>query len=153
VQRGSIKPLALDLGVQEQGNDQTIETQNFAENKDKHHADKDSGLLHVGPDTAITDHANAVSGGKTRQADGETAPEMQETSKQSVFVRALCWGRQVFGDEDGNDEGVNGDDTRHDHGDQALHNEIWSKGTNTSNTDAGLGRAVGSTDACKAISG
>jgi hypothetical protein len=71
--------------------------------------------------------------------------------------------RQVLGDQDRNDERVDGNDTGHDDGDQALemldedgscrtrlgtwgdaylHDQVWPEGTDTSDADARLGRAV-----------
>lgn len=73
---------------------------------------------------------------------------------------------QVLGNEDRDDERVDGQDTRHDDGDKALvtgsvclpfrvsgsssshlHDNLGLKGTGTGDTDARLGRAVCSTDA------
>lgn len=71
--------------------------------------------------------------------------------EQAVFASSSR-GRQVLGDEDGDDEGVDGNDTGHDNGDQTLratldgasarafgatrlHDEVRSERSHTSDTD------------------
>ena len=54
----------------------------------------------------------------------------------------------VAGDQDGDDERVNGDDAGHDDGDQALHDQVGPEGADACDPDPGLGRAVRGADAC-----
>jgi hypothetical protein len=62
---------------------------------------------------------------------------LHETSEQAVVG---AWGRtHVTSDQDGDDQGVDGDDTRHDDGDERLHDQVGSEGTDTSDTDTRLG--------------
>lgn len=51
------------LGVQVNGDNQTVETQYLGEDEDQDHADEESGLLSGSPDTGIADDANGESGG------------------------------------------------------------------------------------------
>jgi len=56
---------------------------------------------------------------------------------------------KVFGDEDGDDERIYGNNTRHDHGDQTLHDQIGSECTYTGNTNTGFSRSIGSAEGSK----
>ena len=61
---------------------------------------------------------------------------MHETTEQAVVGSR---GRaHITGDKDGDNEGVDGTDTRHDDRDERLHDEVGSEGTDTSNTDSRL---------------
>lgn len=93
-----------------------VKTQDFTKNQDQDHADENAALVHVRPHTLITHYTDAVSSRKTSQADGETTCEMHEATEQAVGSLGI----EVLGDEDGYDEGVDGDDTGHDNGDEAL---------------------------------
>lgn len=50
------------LGIHEQGNDQTVETKDFGENKNQDHADEESGLLGCAADTCVTDDTDCEAG-------------------------------------------------------------------------------------------
>jgi hypothetical protein len=55
-----------------------VETQDFTENENQDHADKDPRLFHVCSDTRIANNSNAVSGRQTRHANCNTAAQMEE---------------------------------------------------------------------------
>lgn len=59
--------------VQVDGDDQTVQTQDFGENEDQNHTDKQSGLLGGTADTGVTDDADGETGGQTREADSKTS--------------------------------------------------------------------------------
>jgi len=76
---------------------------------------------------------------------------MHETVEQAVIL--IWWWAHISCDENGDDEGIHGDDTGHDDGDERLqpksalrvsltanftdlHNQVWSKQTNACYTDA-----------------
>lgn len=59
--------------VQVDGDDQTVQTQDFGENEDQNHTDKQSGLLGGTTDTGVTDNADGETGGQTREADRKTS--------------------------------------------------------------------------------
>ena len=67
---------------------------------------------------SVSNNANGVACSQTGQADRQTSTHVHETSKQRVLL--LRRGLDVAGDEDGYDEGVDGQDTGHDNGDQGL---------------------------------
>lgn len=54
----------------------------------------------------------------------------------------------VAGDQDGDDEGVDGDDAGHNDGNQTLHDQVRPEGADARDPDARLGRAVRRADAC-----
>lgn len=57
-----------------------IETQDFSENKDKNHADKDARLFHEGSNASITHNPDTVAGGETSHPDGDTTAKMHEAT-------------------------------------------------------------------------
>lgn len=85
-------------------------TQDFGENENKNHSDEEPGLLGSTTDTSITDNTDGKASSKTSKTDRETGTELDETSeeRQALF--------KVVGDEDRNDETVNGNDTSHNDG-------------------------------------
>jgi len=61
---------------------------------------------------------------------------VHEASEQAVVG---AWGRtHIASNQDGDNEGVDGNDTRHDDGDERLHDQVGSKCTDTSDTDTRL---------------
>lgn len=57
-----------------------VKTQDFSENKNENHADKDAGLLHVCPDAGIANNANAVAGSEARQSNSQAAGKVHKTT-------------------------------------------------------------------------
>lgn len=86
-------------------------TQDFGENENKNHADEESGLLSSSTDTSITDNTNCETSSETSKTDGETSTELDEASVESVVV--LC---KSIGNQYGDDETVDTDDTSHNDG-------------------------------------
>ena len=121
------------LGVHEKRNNEAIETchvrrqclglclgrqcaltQNFSKNEDENHADKKTGLLGGSSDASIADDANGEASSETGKADGETSAELDEASVQGQLLL------EAVGDEDGNNEAVDTNDTSHDD-----RNNVW----------------------------
>lgn len=96
--------------------DSPIETQDLSKDEDQDHADEDAALGHVGTHALVTYDTDAVTGRETCHANRYTASEMHKATEQAV-VRFRV---EILGDQDGDDEGVDSDDTRHDDGDEAL---------------------------------
>lgn len=63
---------------------------------------------------------------------------MQQCHEEGVFRRRL----EVRDDEDGHDQPVDGDDTGHDHGDDALHDELGLVHAHGRDGRPGLGGAI-----------
>jgi hypothetical protein len=60
---------SLRGGVENQRNNESVKAQDFAENQNEHHADEDSGLLHVRSNAAVANYADAVPSSQTSHAD------------------------------------------------------------------------------------
>lgn len=89
-------------------------TKDFSENENKNHSNEESRLLGGTTDTSVTDDTNGETGGKTSKTDGETSTKLNEASEQRLVLA------EVVGDQDGNDETVDGNDTSHNDGDNVL---------------------------------
>ena len=83
-------------------------TQYFGENENQNHSDEESRLLSGTAHTGITDDTNGESRRKTRKTDGQTRTQLNEVGEESSVLT------EVVGDEHGDDEAVNGNDTSHD---------------------------------------
>jgi hypothetical protein len=103
--------LSASLGVHEQGNNETVKTQDFGENENQNHSDEQPGLLGSSAHTSITDNSDGKASSHTRETDGETSTELDEVG---VERRVLL---EAVGDQDGHDETVDTNDTSHDDGD------------------------------------
>lgn len=60
--------------------DVPVETEDFAENENQHHADKDAALLHESAHALVADDADGVAGGQAGEADGETGSQVHEAA-------------------------------------------------------------------------
>lgn len=67
---------------------------------------------------------------------------MDEALVQCVLLRLL----QRTGNQDSDDQTVDGNDTRHDDGDDGLHDQLGSHHRHGGNTGTGLGRSIGSSE-------
>jgi hypothetical protein len=106
--------LAGSLGVHEQGNDETVQTQDFGENKNQNHSDEQPGLLGSSSHTSVTDNSDGKTSSHTRETDGQASTELDEVG---VERRVLL---ETVGDQDGHDETVDTNDTSHDDGDNVY---------------------------------
>lgn len=87
-----------------------LHTQDFSENENQNHSDEETGLLSSSSHTGITDNTNGKAGSKTSETDRETSTELDETSVQRKILS------QAIGDEDGDDQAVDTNDTSHNDG-------------------------------------
>jgi hypothetical protein len=60
--------------------------------------------------TSVTDNTDGETSGHTRQTDGETSTELDEVGEERRLLL------QTVGDEDGHNETVDTNNTRHDDG-------------------------------------
>ena len=100
------------------------------------------GLLASTTDTGVTDNANSVAGGEATDSDGEAGTEIDEGFEQGVF------GLHAVGDEDGDDEAVDGNDTGHDNRNHGLHHQLRVHDGHVGDPDARLGGTVASAEGC-----
>jgi len=132
--------LDVGLGVHEQGDNQTVKTQDFGENQNQNHADEETGLLSSSSNTSITNNTNSETSGKTSKTDGQTSTELNEASVKGQVLL------QTIRDKNRDDETVDTDDTSHNDGDNVLDDKIGSEDTHGSDTDTRLGGTVGGTE-------
>lgn len=85
-------------------------TQDFGENENENHSDEQPGLLGSSSDTSVTDNSDGKTSGHTRQTDSKTSTELDEVVEKRRFLL------QVVGDQHGNDQTVDTNNTRHDDG-------------------------------------
>jgi len=90
-------------------------TQDFSENENENHADEESGLLSSTTDTSITNDTNCETSGKTSKTDSKTGAKLNETGVESITILG-----ETVGDQDGNDETVDTNDTSHNDGDNVC---------------------------------
>jgi hypothetical protein len=72
----------VDAGVcvEDQSDDEAVETQNFGENQNEDHTDEQPWLLGSASHTGVTDDSNGESSGKTGKTDRKTSTELNEAS-------------------------------------------------------------------------
>lgn len=128
--------------VQVDGDDQTVQTQDFSENEDQNHTDEQSGLLGSTTDTGITDDTDGETGGQTGESYSQTSTEMDEALVQRVLRGRI----QRTGDKDSNDQTVDGNDTRHDNGNDGLHDQLRPHHRHGGNTGTGFRRSIGGSE-------
>lgn len=99
------------LGVHEESDDETVETQDFGENENENHADEESGLLGGSSHTRVTNDTNSETSGQTSKTHRQTRTQLNEARVERKQLG------QSVGDQDGNDETVDTNDTSHNNGD------------------------------------
>jgi len=129
------------LGVHEQGNNETVKTQDFGENENQDHSDEQPGLLGGSSHTGVTDNTNGETSSHTRKTNRETGTELDEAGEEGSLLL------QTVGDQDGDDETVDTDNTSHDDGDNVLDDQVRAEDTHGADTDTSLGSTVGGTEA------
>jgi len=131
------------LGVHEQGNNETVKTQDFGENENQDHSDEQPGLLGGSSHTGVTDNTNGETSSHTRKTNRETGTELDEAGEEGGLLL------QTVGDQDGDDETVDTDNTSHDDGDNVLDDQVRAEDTHGADTDTSLGSTVGGAEAGK----
>lgn len=129
------------LGVHKKGNNETVKTQNFSENEDQNHADKQTRLLSCATNTSVTDNTNGETSSETSETDSETSTELDETCVKRELLL------QTIGDKNRHDQTVNTNDTGHNDGNNVLHDEVRAEDTHGGDTDPRLGGTVRGTQA------
>lgn len=135
------------LGVQQQGHNQTVQTQDFGENQNQKHTDKQTGLLRGASDTSVTHNANGEAGGKSRQTDRQTSTQLDETSVKRLLLL------QRVRHQHGHHKTVNGNNTGQHNWDNVLEQQVGSQHTGNTHTDTRLSGSVGGAEAGEHDSG
>jgi len=131
------------LGVHEQGNNETVETQDFGENENENHSDEQPGLLGGSSYTGVTNNTDGETSSHTRKTNRETGTELDEAGEERSLLL------QTVGDQNGDDETVDTDNTSHDDGDNVLDDQVRAEDTHGADTDTSLGSTVGGAEAGK----
>lgn len=109
MRRSSRKDLkSISLRKDQKRLDEIEHTKHLGEDEDQNHANEKPRLLSSTTHASITDDANCEASGKTGQTDRQTSAKLDEAGVQR---RVLT---EVVGDQDRNDEAVDGNDTSHD---------------------------------------
>lgn len=82
-------------------------TQDFGKNKNQNHSDEETGLLGSSSDTSITNNTDGKTSSETSETDRETGTKLNEASVEREVLL------ETIGDQDGNDEAINTNDTSH----------------------------------------
>jgi hypothetical protein len=144
-------------------------TQDFGENENQDHSDEQPGLLGGSSHTGVTDNTNGETSSHTRKTNRETGTELDEAGEEGGLLL------QTVGDQDGDDETVDTDNTSHDDGDnvcaglamsklltvlftsqrsaedarRTLDDQVRAEDTHGADTDTSLGSTVGGAEAGK----
>lgn len=74
--------LSRGLGEQVDGDDQSVETQDFSENQDQDHSDEQARLLGCSSHTCVTNDSDCEACSKTGEAHRQSSAEMHEASER-----------------------------------------------------------------------
>lgn len=136
--------LADDVGgglrVQQQGNNQAVQTQDFSENQDQDHTHEQSWLLSGASDTSVTNNTDGKAGSQTGQTNGQAGTQLDEAGVQGLLLF------QRVGHQHGHHQAVNGNDTGHNDGHDVLDQQVGSQHGSGTNADTGLSSAVRRTE-------
>lgn len=132
--------LTLEVGpdsrVQQQGDDQTIQTQHFSENQNQDHSHKQSWLLGSATDAGVSHNTNGKTSGQSGQSDGQTGTQLNEARVQGLLLL------QGVRQQHRHHQTVNGDNTGHNDGDDVLDQQVWSQHTGGTDAHTTLGSTV-----------
>ena len=93
-------------------------TQNFGENENQNHADEEPRLLSCTADTSIADNSDRETGSHAGQTDSETSTKLDKAREERVATLI-----ETIGNQDGDDETVDTDDTSHNDGHNVYRRE------------------------------
>ena len=71
---------SLGIGVENEGDDETVETQDLSENENQNHSDEEPGLLGSSADTSISHNTDGKASSKTGKTDTEASTHVNEAT-------------------------------------------------------------------------
>lgn len=77
---------SLIFGVEVDGNNETVQTQDLSKNEDQDHTDEETGLLGCPSDTSITNNANGKACSKATEADRQTSTQVKEAPVRQTQI-------------------------------------------------------------------
>mmetsp|Transcript_4892 Transcript_4892/g.8352 ORF Transcript_4892/g.8352 Transcript_4892/m.8352 type:complete len:200 (+) Transcript_4892:138-737(+) len=134
---------------EDQGHNQTVQTQSLGENQNQNHTNKQLLLLADRTDTGITDNSNRHTSRKTRQSTAKTGRQMRKASVQRILAQAVLWTNDRSLNNHRNNQTVDAQHTRHDHRNDVPHHQTGIHHAHRRDADARLGRTVGGADVGK----
>lgn len=135
-------------GGEDDGNNETVQTEGFGEDENQDHGNVELTFLTVGTDAGITNDTDGETSTETRETAAEAGGEVSISEEGRVLVISL--GSGDLTDEDGgSDEAVDTQHTSHDNGDDVFHNLSRVGDTHRGDTNSGLSSTVGGTQVGK----
>lgn len=138
----------LVLRRYDQSDDESVQTECFSENQNKHHTGEKSFLLRVSSDacirsiaTCVSDDSDGQSGSQTRETAAQSGAEVRVRLEELVVVLV-----HVSEDDDRHDQTVQTQDTGQDDWDDGLDDEIRSQDRDRADAEAGLRGSVGASE-------
>lgn len=158
------------LALDNESNNESVQTQSLRENKNQNHSNEKLRLLGSGAHSRVSNNSNGHTSSKTAKTDAEASTEVSEALEArvslsncggSVAVRQPRLGRgggtlQRRAGRQGltrrannhsNDQTVDTNHTSHNHGNHGAHDEVGVKHTHGSDTNTALGSTVSGTHA------
>ncbi|GMR44600.1 hypothetical protein PMAYCL1PPCAC_14794, partial [Pristionchus mayeri] len=126
-------------GSEDQSDDHTVETEHLKEDKDEDHSDEETRLLGGSAHSGISDDSDGVTGTKTAEAAGQACCQMRESLVEIVVLTGRL---DLTLEHHSHDQTVDTDDTRHNDGDDGLHDELWPHHSHGTDADGRLGGTV-----------
>lgn len=142
-ERGLTDDILSGSGVQQQSDNQSVQTQHLGKDKNQDHTDKQSWLLGSTTDTGVTNDTDGETSSQTGQTNRETSTQLDETGVQGLLLL------QGVRDKHGDDQTVDGNDTSHDNWDNVLNKQIWTEDRSGTDTDTRLCGTVCGTETCE----
>jgi len=135
---------------QDDGDDETIQSEGFSEDHHKNEGDQDISLS-VTTNTGITDDTNAKAGGEGGETTAESSTESLVSLVVSIgpfaWVSEVCWSVLDLGDalleENRNNEAVHTEHTSHNDGNDRFEEKVGLEDGDGDDTNTGLGSSVG----------
>lgn len=75
------------FGGKKQGDDESVETEDFGKDEDEDHSHEQLRLLSHAPDSGISDDSDGKSGSQAGQSDAETCTEVDEAPEEGNRFR------------------------------------------------------------------
>lgn len=132
--------VSTGLGVQQQGNNKTVETQHLSENENQDHTDEKLRLLGSTAHTSVTNDSNGETSSKTTETDTEASAKLDEAGIERLGLR------EVGTDQHRDDQAVDTDDTGHNARQDALNDTVRVLDSGGDDSDASLGGTIAGTE-------
>ena len=131
---------------QDEGDNEPVQTQSFGKDENQDHTDKELFLLTHSAHTGVSDNSNGHARRETRQPTAQTGRQVRKSRVQRILAQSVLWRDDGSLNDDGNNEAVDAEHTRHDDRNDVSHDQTGVHDTHGRDADSGLGRAVRGSD-------